>query len=146
MEYQSRKARTWGNFVDSFAPILDRLECTGAKIDKDRSVVMLLGSMNGHFESTVEAIKTLGDERFTWDDVYSRVIEVAKTSQNKRRNVALAGQEMITCDFCGKRGHEASRCWKNPDPHYRLVFSRTLLHQQIDEEINQSFKGMLPTY
>jgi gag-polypeptide of LTR copia-type len=49
-----------GDFVDSFASILDRLECMGAKIDKDLSVVMLLSSMNGNFESTVETIKTRG--------------------------------------------------------------------------------------
>jgi gag-polypeptide of LTR copia-type len=110
-----------GDFVDSFTSILDRLECTGAKIDEDLSVVMLLSSMNGHFESTVEAIKTLGDEKLTWDDVCSRLIEIAKTSQNKRRDVALTGREMITCNFCDKRGHEAGRCWKNPDnPHNRL--------------------------
>jgi hypothetical protein len=67
------------------------------------------------FESTVEAIKTLGDEKLTWDYVCSRLIEVAKTSQNKRRHVALTGREIITCDFCDKRGHEAGRCWKNLD-------------------------------
>jgi hypothetical protein len=38
------------DFVDSFASILDRLECMGAKIDEDLSVVMLLSSMNGNFE------------------------------------------------------------------------------------------------
>jgi GAG-pre-integrase domain/gag-polypeptide of LTR copia-type len=104
-----------GDFVDSFASILDRLECMGAKIDEDLSVVMLLGSINGNFESTVEAIKTLGDEKLTWDNVCSRLIEVAKTHQNKRRDVALTGREVVTCDFCDKRGHDASRCWKNPD-------------------------------
>jgi hypothetical protein len=59
LSYQ--KGKDMGEFVDSFASILDRLECMGAKIDEDLSVVMLLVSMNGHFECTVEAIKTLGD-------------------------------------------------------------------------------------
>jgi gag-polypeptide of LTR copia-type len=104
-----------GDFVDSFASILDRLECMGAKIDEDLSVVMLPSSMNGNFESTAEAINTLGDENLTWDNVCSRLIEVAKTSQNKSRDVALTGREVMTCDFCDKRGHDASRCWKNPD-------------------------------
>jgi gag-polypeptide of LTR copia-type len=80
LSYQ--RGKDMGDFVDSFASILDRLECMGAKIDEDLSVVMLLSSMNGSFESTVEAIKTLGDEKLTWDDVCSRLIEVAKTSQN----------------------------------------------------------------
>jgi hypothetical protein len=93
----------------------------GAMIDEGLSVVMLLSSMNGNFKSTVEAIKTLGDEKLTWDDVCSRLIEVAKTSQNKRRDVALTRREIFTCDFCDKRGHEAGRCWKNPDNrHNRL--------------------------
>jgi gag-polypeptide of LTR copia-type len=76
LSYQRDK--DMGDYVDSFASILDRLECMGAKIDEDLSVVMLLSSMNGSFESTVEAMKTLGDEKLTWDDVCSRLIEVAK--------------------------------------------------------------------
>jgi hypothetical protein len=53
--------------------------------------------------------------------VCSRLIEVAKTSENKRRDIALTGRKIITCDFCDKRGHEAGRCWKNSDkPHNRL--------------------------
>jgi hypothetical protein len=121
LSYQ--RGKDMGDFVDSFASILDRLECTDATIDEDLSVVILLISMNGHFESTVEAIKTLGEEKLTWDDVgrRSRLIEIATTSQNKRRYVALTGREKITCEFCDKRGHEAGRCWKNPDkPHNRL--------------------------
>jgi hypothetical protein len=71
--------------------------------------------MNGKFESTVEAIRTLGDEKLTWDDVCSRFIEVAKPSQNKCRDVALTERKIITCDFCDKRGDDDGRRWKNPD-------------------------------
>jgi hypothetical protein len=119
LSYQ--KGKDMGEFVDSLATILDRLECMGAKIDEDLSVVMFIRSMNGHVESTVEAIKTLGDEKLTWDNVCSRLIEVAKTSHNKRRDVALPRRQVMTCDFCDKRRHDASRCWKNPDnPNNRL--------------------------
>jgi gag-polypeptide of LTR copia-type len=89
LSYQ--RGKDMGDFVDSFASILDLLECMGAKIDKGLSVVMLLSSMNGNFESTIKAIKTLGDEKVTWDDGCSRLIEVAKTFQNKRRDIALTG-------------------------------------------------------
>jgi gag-polypeptide of LTR copia-type len=115
MDYHTREARKWET---SSTRLLDRLECMGAMIDEGLSVVMLLSSMNGNFKSTVEAIKKLGDEKLTWDDVRSRLIEVAKTSQNKRRGVALTGREIFTCEFCDKHGHETGRCWKNPDnPH-----------------------------
>jgi gag-polypeptide of LTR copia-type len=40
LSYQ--KGKDMGEFVDSFASILDRLESMGAKIDEDLSVVMLL--------------------------------------------------------------------------------------------------------
>jgi gag-polypeptide of LTR copia-type len=78
LSYQ--RGKDMGYFRNSFACILDRLKCMGAKIDYDLPVVMLLSSMNGNFESTVDAIMTLGDEKLTWDDVCSRLIEVAKTS------------------------------------------------------------------
>jgi hypothetical protein len=52
------------------------------------------------------------------------VLKTHRGCQNiseQRRNVALTGREIITCDFCDKRGHEAGRCWKNPNnPHNRL--------------------------
>jgi gag-polypeptide of LTR copia-type len=75
-----------GDFVDSFSSILDRLECMGAKIDEDLSVVMLPSSMNGNFESTVEAIKTLGDEKLTWDTVCSRS---SRSPKRPRTSVAM---------------------------------------------------------
>jgi gag-polypeptide of LTR copia-type len=51
LSYQ--RGKDMGDFVDSFASILDHLECMGANIDEDLSVVMLLSGMNGNFESTV---------------------------------------------------------------------------------------------
>jgi hypothetical protein len=87
LSYQ--RGKDMRDFILSFASIPDRLDCMGTKIDEDLSVVMLLSSMNGHFESTVAAIKTLDDEKLTWDDVCSRLIGVAKTSQVERSDVAL---------------------------------------------------------
>jgi gag-polypeptide of LTR copia-type len=121
LSYQRGKDKE--DFADSFASIVDRLECMGANFDEDLSMVMLLNSMNGTFEFTVEEMMTLGDEKLTWDDVCSRLIEVSKTSQNKRRDVALTGREMITCEFCDKREHEAGRRWKNPDNLYNRLDS-----------------------
>jgi hypothetical protein len=72
LSYQSGKDRR--DLVYSFASILDRLECIDANIDEDLSAVILRGSINYNLESTVEAIKILGDEKLTWDDVWSRLI------------------------------------------------------------------------
>jgi gag-polypeptide of LTR copia-type len=139
LSYQTGKDMR--DFVDSFASILDRLECMDAKIDEDLSMVMLLSSMNGSFEFTVEAIKTLGDEKLAWDDVCSRLIEAAKTSQNKRRDIALTGREIIACDFCDKRGHEAGRCWKNPDnTHNRLDSSSDARPSRINKHKKNAAK------
>jgi gag-polypeptide of LTR copia-type len=63
LSYQ--RGKDMRDFFESFASILDRLECICAKVDENLSAVMLLGSMNGNFESSVEAIKTLGDEKLT---------------------------------------------------------------------------------
>jgi hypothetical protein len=105
-----------GDFIDSFTSILDRRDSMDAKIDEDLSVVMLLGSMNGQFEFTLEALKPLGNEKLTWEVVCLRLIELSKTSQSTRRDaVALAGRETITFDFCGKRGHYDNQFCQNPD-------------------------------
>jgi hypothetical protein len=73
--------------------------------------------------------------------VCSRLIEVAKTSQNKRRDVALTGREIITCDFCDKRGHDAGRCWKNPDnPHNRLDSSNDAGPSRINKHKKNAAK------
>jgi gag-polypeptide of LTR copia-type len=64
LSYQNSKDME--DFVDSFASILDRLECMGAKIDEDLSAAMLLGSINGNFE------------KLTRDNVCSLLIEVAR--------------------------------------------------------------------
>jgi hypothetical protein len=70
------------------------------------------------------------------------------TSQNKRRDIALTGRQMITCDFCDKRGHEAGRCWKNPDnPHNRLNSSidagpsRIYKHEKNTAKVAKAFES-----
>jgi hypothetical protein len=44
-----------------------------------------------------------------------RVETLTSVNKNKRRDVALTGREVMTCDFCDKRRHDTSQCWKNPD-------------------------------
>jgi gag-polypeptide of LTR copia-type len=137
LSYQNGKDMR--DFVNSFASILDRLESMGAKIDEDLSAFMLLRSMSGNFESTVEAIETLGDKKLTWHNVCSRLIEVGKTFQNKRRSIVLTGREMITCELCVKRVHEVGRCWKNPDnPHNRLESSSDAGPSRINKHRKKS--------
>jgi gag-polypeptide of LTR copia-type len=50
LKYQ--KGKDMGDFIDSFASILDRLESMDVKIDEDLYVVMLVENMNGQFEFT----------------------------------------------------------------------------------------------
>jgi hypothetical protein len=68
-----------GDFIDSFASILDRQECMGAKIEEDLSAVMLLSSMNGRFESTGRSNK---DTRRREAHVGRRVLKTHRGSQN----------------------------------------------------------------
>ena len=62
-------------FVDSYTSLLDRLEAMEAKVPEPLAVIMFLHSMRGQFEATVAALRTMGDDELSWDDVTSRFIE-----------------------------------------------------------------------
>ena len=110
-------------YVDNYTSLLDRLETMDAKVPQPLAVIMFLSSMRGQFEATVAALRTMGDDELSWDDVTSRLIEEASSTVSRtRRDTALATvQARVVCNFCGRPGHEEDRCWTNPaNPKNRL--------------------------
>mgnify|MGYP003476565374 FL=1 len=63
-----------GEYVDTYTSLLNRLEAMNAPIPGALAVIMFLSSLQGHFEATVAAIRSLSDDDLTWDDVTSRLI------------------------------------------------------------------------
>ena len=61
-------------YVDNYTSLLDRLETMDAKVPQPLAVIMFLSSMRGQFEATVAALRTMGDDELSWDDVTSRLI------------------------------------------------------------------------
>lgn len=119
--YQSNK--DMGDYVDGYASLLNRLAAMGAKIPDDLYVIMFLHSMNGSFESTVAALRTMKKDDIKWDDVTSRLIEESTIARSRHRHESAlaASSSRPSCIFCKKRGHSAFQCWNNPEnPHNRL--------------------------
>jgi hypothetical protein len=83
---------------------------------------MFLSSLQGHFEATVAAIRSISDDNLTWDDITSRLIEEAFSLRSRtKQDSALAVHSRPICSFCGRQGHKANRCFTNPsNPNNRL--------------------------
>jgi hypothetical protein len=52
-------------------------------------IIMFMHSMNGKYETTIAALRTLGDEKLTWEDVTTRLIE--KQNINTHRGSTSTG-------------------------------------------------------
>jgi hypothetical protein len=63
------KSGDMGEYIDRYTGLLDRLESMAAKVPEELAIIMFLHSMNGKFEAIIAAIRTMGDEKLTWDDV-----------------------------------------------------------------------------
>jgi gag-polypeptide of LTR copia-type len=80
-----------GEYVDTYTSLLNRLAAINAPIPDALAVIMFLSSLQGHFEATVAAIRSISDENLTWDDVTSRLIEEASSPRSRtRQDSALA--------------------------------------------------------
>ena len=109
-----------GEYVDRYAALLDRLEAMNAKIPTELAIIMFLHSMNGKFEATIAALKTMSDDSLTWEDVTARMIK--ESTSHSRTSIAIPQTALVTgtnlsniCSNCGKHGHKADHCWWNPN-------------------------------
>jgi gag-polypeptide of LTR copia-type len=78
------KSGDMGEYVDKYAALLERLTAMAAEIPQELATIMFLNSMQAKFEATVAALRTMGDEKLTWNDVTARMIEEAASSSNSR--------------------------------------------------------------
>jgi gag-polypeptide of LTR copia-type len=123
-ELQAMRYKTgdMAEYVDEYAALRDRLEAMNAKVPSDLAIIMFLHLMDGKFEGTSTALRTLGCDKLTWDDVTARLIEEFNTSfkcqssgGNATAIVTSASKQAAVCTRCGKTVHEFSSCWWNPD-------------------------------
>lgn len=83
------------------------------KVTEELDVIMFLARLNGHFSSTVAVFCTLNYYDLTWDDVSSSLIEEAEFNNSSCRESTALVVHVHKCDFCGRRGHETERFWRN---------------------------------
>jgi gag-polypeptide of LTR copia-type len=77
------KSGDMSDFVDRYAALLDLLESMDSKVPPELAIIMFMHSMNGKYEATIAALRTLGDEKLTWEDVTTRLIEEYNTNAYK---------------------------------------------------------------
>jgi gag-polypeptide of LTR copia-type len=109
-----------GGYLDIYAALPDRLKAMNAKIPTELAIIMFLHSMNGNFEATIAALKTMSDDSLTWNDVTASMIEESsshsRTSSTTPQAALILGSTLPTsCSSCGKHGHESDTCWWNPN-------------------------------
>jgi hypothetical protein len=96
-----------------------------AKVPSELAIIMFLQSMNGRFEATIAALKTMSDGSLTWEAVTARLIEEAGTQSRTRVGqsaLVSSSSPAVTCSTCGKFGHKSEICWWNPaNPGNRLA-------------------------
>jgi hypothetical protein len=63
------KSGDMGEYIDRYTGLLDKLESMAAKVPIELDVIMFSHSMNGKLEDIIAAIRTMGDEKLTRDDV-----------------------------------------------------------------------------
>jgi hypothetical protein len=104
--------------------LLNRLESMDSKVPPELAITMFMHSMNGKYEATISALRTLGDEMLMWEDVFTRLIEKdnkclqSGTSTNNNNATVLAtlkSSSTTVCSQCDRPGHEKFNCWWNPD-------------------------------
>ena len=115
------KSGDMGEYIDRYTGLHDRLESMAAKVPEELAIIMFLHSMNGKFEAIIAAIRTMGDEKLTWDDVTARLLEEANSSTPRHVSghqsalTTFAGPSRETCSQCSRSGHTADSCWWNPN-------------------------------
>jgi gag-polypeptide of LTR copia-type len=108
------KPSDMSDYVDRYAALLDRLESKDSKLPTELAIIMFMHSVNGKYEATIAALRTLGDEKLTWEDVTTHFIEENNTNTHKGSTstgnnatalATLKSSSTTICRQCGRLGH-----------------------------------------
>jgi gag-polypeptide of LTR copia-type len=124
------KSGDMSDYVDRYAASLDRLESMDSKVPPELEIIMFMHSMNRKYEATIAALRTLGDEELTWEDVTTRLLEEYNTNTHKGSTstgnnatalATLKSSSTTICSQCGRPGHENAHClWNTKNPKNKL--------------------------
>ena len=85
------------DFIDGFESLFTLLASMDHAIEEDMQVAMLLASLSSEkdYEHVVAALKTLPQEKLTWDTVSARLIDESKQRRHKRSGSMRQGSEKL---------------------------------------------------
>jgi gag-polypeptide of LTR copia-type len=119
------KSGDMSDYVDRYAALLDRLESMDSKVPPELAIILFIHSMNGKYEATIAALRTLGDEKLNWEYVNTRLIEEddtnsykGGTSTSNNNATVLATLKSVSTTVCSqgdRPGHEKANYLWNPD-------------------------------
>lgn len=119
------------SFVTRFEICSQQLRSSGARIDEVDIVSLFLYTLPSSFDSVVDALQTLSEEKMTMELVKNRLLnfelkrktklKVESMVQDARNSVAfLAGSSnadqggnTVKCDKCGKSNHLGKDCFQS---------------------------------
>ena len=130
--YDGEKVLSYINRVCHLASTLKSMD---AHVDDAEIAMTILNGLPEQYSNLIVALDALGnDQAFTIDFVKSRLLQeeqrskhrleasksstksgasalVGSTSQNYNSKVRSGASRRIECEHCGKRGHNAFKCW-----------------------------------
>jgi gag-polypeptide of LTR copia-type len=107
------KSGDTGENIDRYTGLMDRLESISAKVPEELAIIMFLHSMNGKIEAIIATIRTMGDDKLTWDDVTARLLEEVNNSTPRQASghqsalTTFAGPSRESCSQCSRSVHTA---------------------------------------
>jgi hypothetical protein len=125
-------------YLDKFKTSLEDLESIGAPLSQEDAIATLLNSLPSSFDNLVISLESKGED-LNLDYVQARLLqeelrrdkrseedesllltktnnkekEEANVTKTEKKSFSKDDLNKITCYYCNKKGHFASRCFKN---------------------------------
>ena len=108
------------------ADVIEQLESMNTPIPSELAIALLISSIDAvEMQPITAAVKTLPDAEATREKVKARLIDEEQPVKPKSKIHERLNADKRENPICGKVGHDANRCWKNPANHNNRLGHKT---------------------